>query len=103
LLLIFVCVDSAKISVNDLENILETETPPQSPPPTTNKVNEEVFIEMVRESGTTTVKYKVDKDEKGEPEDRADTPASTVDDGRYLCFLNMTVPIYPTVMKLGKY
>ncbi|XP_052767692.1 protein unc-79 homolog [Mya arenaria] len=45
--------DSAKISVNDLENILETETPPQSPP----AVTEDVFIEMVRDSGTTTVKY----------------------------------------------
>ncbi|WAR19666.1 UNC79-like protein [Mya arenaria] len=37
--------DSAKISVNDLENILETETPPQSPP----AVTEDVFIEMVLE------------------------------------------------------
>lgn len=70
--------DSAKISVNDLENILETETPPQSPPPTSDKVNEEVFIEMVRESGTTTVKYKADR---GEPGDEAQSPA-TVEEGR---------------------
>ncbi|XP_053376174.1 protein unc-79 homolog isoform X2 [Mercenaria mercenaria] len=54
--------DSAKINVNDLENILETETPPQSPSPT--NVNEDVFIEMVRDSGTTTVKYqKASKDD----------------------------------------
>lgn len=46
--------DSARISINDLENIMETETPPQSPPPTGS---EDVFIEMVRESGTTKVKY----------------------------------------------
>ncbi|XP_052267084.1 protein unc-79 homolog [Dreissena polymorpha] len=46
--------DSARISISDLENIQETETPPQSPPP---HINEDVFIEMVRDSGTTSVKY----------------------------------------------
>lgn len=63
--------DSAKISVNDLENILETETPPQSPPP----VSEDVFIEMVRESGTTTVKYQ----KSGKHDDTSKDGSSSTD------------------------
>jgi len=59
---IYFSTDSAKISINDLENILETETPPQSPP----VVTEDVFIEMVRDTGTTTVKYS--KNASGEDE-----------------------------------
>lgn len=75
--------------MNDLENILETETPPQSPP--LDVVNEDVFIEMVRDSGTTKVKYqkggsqKDDASKEGSsstgngssiPASRKDTPAS---------------------------
>lgn len=77
-------IDAAKVSINDLENILETETPPQSPPPA-DKVNEEVFIEMVRESGTTTVKYHKTDDEKREPgeEESEQSPPASVETGEY--------------------
>ena len=49
--------DSAKISIIDLENIQESETPPQSPPPI-----EEVVIHVTGNSDSASVKYKKKSD-----------------------------------------
>ena len=51
--------DSAKISISDLENIQETETPPQSP-----TGFEEVKIEMSGHKEETTILYTKKQEEE---------------------------------------
>ena len=76
--------DSTKISISDLENILETETPPQSPPATSLG---EVTIDTSNNVDSPAVRYKKKCDSERERRARTPSPLEKIQNG--MCGLVM--------------
>ena len=66
----FIIADTSNVSIGDLENIQETDTPPQSPTDSQPSCTDAITISMNAPPTTTTVHYKKRTDtEKGDDTD----------------------------------